>query len=57
MANLEIREIIRKNRIRHYEVAAALGVSEYTFCKWLRTELPADKKAKIMDAINGLIRG
>ena len=42
MANAEIREILRKKRIRHYEVAEQLGVSEYTFCKWLRSELPPE---------------
>lgn len=51
MANAEIREILRKKRIRHYEVAEQLGVSEYTFCKWLRSELPPDKQKKVLEAI------
>ena len=51
MANAEIREILRKKRIRHYEVAEQLGVSEYTFCKWLRSELPPDKREEVLEAI------
>lgn len=51
MANAEIREILRKRRIRHYEVADRLGISEYTFCKWLRTELPPDKREEVLEAI------
>ena len=51
MANAEIREILRKKRIRHYEVAEQLGVSEYSFCKWLRSELPPDKREEVLEAI------
>ena len=51
MANADIREILRKKRIRHYEVADQLGISEYTFCKWLRTELPPDKREEVLKAI------
>ena len=51
MANLEIRNLLRQKRIRHYEVASALGISEGTFCKWLRSELPPDKQKKFLEAI------
>ena len=54
MANEEIRNIMNKKRIRHYEVAAVLGISEGTFCKWLRTELPDDKKKLVINAINDI---
>lgn len=51
MANAEIRELIRKKRLRHYEIAEALGVNEFTFSRWLRNELPDDKKCEIIKAI------
>ena len=51
MANIELREMLRRQRIRHYEVAAVLGISEGTFCKWLRTELPPDKREEVLEAI------
>ena len=56
MHNSEIREIIRKNRIFHYEIAEELGISEPTFSKWLRSEMDSEKKEKVVRAI-GSIRG
>ena len=54
MFNLEIRQAIQGNRLRHYEVAQAVGVSEYTFSVWLRKELSAEKAARIKSAIERL---
>lgn len=51
MANAEIRELIRKKRLRHYEIAEELGVNEFTFSRWLRNELPDEKKQEIIEAI------
>lgn len=56
MANLEIREEIKKSRLFHYEIADALGVSESAFSKWLRSEMDAERKEKVMRAIES-IRG
>ena len=55
LANFEIRQLIDRYRLRHYEVSGQLGVSECTLSRWLRRELPADKKAEIVDAINRLV--
>lgn len=55
MANAEIRELIRKKRLRHYEIAKALGVNEFTFSRWLRNELPDEKKRKIIEAIEQIM--
>lgn len=54
MANEEIRELIRKKRLRHYEIAEALGVNEFTFSRWLRNELPDEKKKLVINAINDI---
>lgn len=43
MENLEIRQLIKKYRLFHYEVAEECGVTEYTFCKWLRNELSEER--------------
>ena len=52
MKNIEIREAIEKKRLRHYEVAAALGVHPASFSRWLyQSELTGDKKRRILDAI------
>lgn len=54
MANEEIRNIMNKKRIRQYEVAEILGVTEVTFSRWLRKELPDDKKKLVINAINDI---
>lgn len=36
MANIEVRELIRKYRLKHYEVAQALGINECTLSRWLQ---------------------
>ena len=54
MKNLEIRELIQKSRVKHWEIANMLNISEYTFCKKLRRELPQEEKAKIVQAIEKL---
>lgn len=55
MANTEIRNAILKHRIRHYEVASQMNISESTFSRWLRKELPLEKKQEVLKAINDLI--
>ncbi len=57
MYNLEVRLKIKQNRLRHYEVARALGITEYTFCKWLREEMNEERKSLVLSAIDKLIRG
>ena len=57
MKNLEIRMMIKNNRLYHYEVAQKLGVSEYTLCRWLREELSDERKGIIIDAITSIVCG
>lgn len=51
MANTDIRYEIMKSGLKNYQVAAMLGVTETTFSRWLRTELPAEKKKEILEAL------
>lgn len=51
MANLEIRQAMARKRLKHYEVAQILGVSPFTFSRWMRDELPVEKKEQIMKII------
>lgn len=55
MANLDIRTLILNNRLRQFMVAKELGVSEFTFSRWLREELPPKKKKEVVEAINRLV--
>ena len=50
--NLDIRKAIKDSGLRHYEVAKLLNISEYTFVKHLRYELPQDRKEIIFKVIN-----
>lgn len=49
--NSDIREAARKNGVYLYEIADTLGVSEPTFNRWLRKELPEQKKEDALTAI------
>ena len=54
MKNLEIRQAIKAARLMQYEVAAQIGVSEYTLCKWLRKELTEEQREQVYTAIAAL---
>ena len=49
--NQDIRAIIRKADVRQWEVAKALGISEATFIRWLRSELSEERRTMIIKAI------
>lgn len=54
MFNSDIRQKIRDCRLRHYEVAERIGISETTFSVWLRKELTGERKEKVLQAIKEL---
>lgn len=49
--NQEIRDRIKESRVKQWEVAKAIGISEGTLCIWLRDELSEERKAQVMEAI------
>lgn len=51
ISNLEIREQLSKKRIKHFELAKALGIHPCTLSHWLEGELSEEKKKKIQKAI------
>lgn len=54
MKNLDIRKTIRILGLKHWQVAEAIGVSEGTFCIWLRTELSPERRSRIEHALEQL---
>lgn len=56
-ANVELRKELKGNNLSLWQLGAALGVSEGTVVRWLREELPSDKKLAIRTAIAQLIGG
>jgi hypothetical protein len=52
--NDDIRELIKKSRVRNWEVAQKIGVAEATFSRMLRYEITPEKKQDIIKAVNEL---
>lgn len=52
MRNEQIRTVMHRSGVRQWEVAEQLGISEFTYSRWLRSELPDDKKVQILQAIS-----
>ena len=54
MANEKLREQIKKMGIPHWKIAEKIGISEFTFCRWLRRDLSENLKSKVLQAIKEL---
>ena len=54
MTNKEIRLQAFESGIKHWQIAAEIGVTNETFSKWLRTEISEEKKQQILQAIERL---
>lgn len=57
MANIDVKQKIRDNNLFQWAVADEMGISECTFSKWMRKELPPEKKQEIFKAIEQLKGG
>lgn len=54
MNNIEIRKAMKERRLFNYELAEALGISEFTLSRRLRKELPQEEKNRILEIIDQL---
>ena len=54
MANYELRLQILKSGLYQWEIARAMNISEATFSRMLRLELPDEKTEEIIKIINQL---
>ena len=52
MNNYEIRSHALKRGVRHWQIAKKMGLTEFSFSRILREELPEEKKAKIIHLID-----
>lgn len=52
--NQEIKKAMKEHKAKQWQVAEAIGVSEYTLCRWMRHELPEEKKQMVLEAIKAL---
>ncbi|AYE37800.1 hypothetical protein D1B17_03790 [Companilactobacillus zhachilii] len=54
MNNLDIRNEIRSNRLRNWEVAEKVGISDSRLSVWLRTPLNDERRQRVLEAIKKL---
>ena len=52
--NQAIRTNLKENKIKHWELAEALKISETTLVRKLRKELPTEETEKILKVISEL---
>ncbi|MGX6962387.1 hypothetical protein [Vagococcus xieshaowenii] len=55
-ANQEIRDLIFENRLRNWEVAQMVGITDGRFSVWLRTPLNDERKERVLKAIEKLTK-
>ncbi|GFK22846.1 hypothetical protein [Tetragenococcus halophilus] len=55
-ANQEIRDRIFFNRLRNWQVAEQIGISDSRFSVWLRSPLKKERKQRVEKAIDDLIK-
>lgn len=54
---VEIKIALVRYGVRQYEVARALGISEYTLSRWLHTEISPERKETILATIRRIAKG
>ena len=52
MRNQAIRQRLAQAQVKHWQLAEAMSVSEFTLSRRLRHELPAEEQARILDIID-----
>lgn len=50
--NISIRNAAHEAGVHHWQIAEALGISEGSFCRRMRHELPEAEQARILAIIN-----
>ncbi len=56
MANKIIRDELNARGVRHWELAAALGISEQTLVRWLRFELDEERQLEMLMKIEEITK-
>lgn len=55
MSGQEVKDLLRKERLFQWELAAALNISEFTLSRWLRGTLNTEHEAAVLSAIDKLL--
>lgn len=51
MKNKRIREALKENSVKYWELARIMGISDATLTRRLRDELPAEEQERIIKMI------
>lgn len=54
LANTEIRDAAKRNGVYLWQVAEGIGITDATFSRKLRRELPADERERVLNVIDKL---
>lgn len=54
LANEDIKTLFRRNGLYYWQVADHIGIGESTLLRWLRKELPNEKKRLLENAVTPL---
>lgn len=54
LANTEIREAAKRNGVRLWQVAEDIGITDASFSRKLRRELPAEERERVLNVIDKL---
>jgi len=54
--NNQLRNKIKKENLKYWRIANAIGITDSTFSRWLRTPLNDERKQRVLDAINELTK-
>lgn len=54
LANTEIREAAKRNGVRLWQVAEGIGITDASFSRKLRRELPAEERERVLNVIDKL---
>lgn len=49
--NEDVRKVMKENGLFQWQVAEQIGISEFTFTRWLRSTLSDKRKELILNAI------
>lgn len=52
--NQDIREFAKNSGVLQWQIAEKIGITEFTFTRWMRHELSDDAKATIIQAIKDI---
>lgn len=56
MENMIIRDALKANKVRAWELAEALGIVDCTLSKWMRRELPKRKQEAMIETIERIAK-